>query len=156
MGNTRLLHHGPSPATIKLAPRPNDNPYVAANKDQWSLTSDTLKQLDLRVRRGRQDKDYDRWRTNCTWAIGRHLWEGAASPVESHAETLSSDLWHLPGPCRQIHAKAVPGRKLRRAVSGVLVGEQCRDRRGMCDIKDERKTTLFNFGEEPPARRRPA
>ena len=103
-------------AAIKLAPRPHDNPYVAANKDQWSL--ETLKLSTFKYE-WTEDKDY-------TLADKLHLgdwkdlWEGTASPVQ-YPQTLPSPFGTYLDHAGTIHAEAVPGRKLRRAVPGVLV-----------------------------------
>ena len=137
MGNT-VYYTMDITATIKLAPRPNDNPYVAANKDQWSL--ETLKQSTFKYE-WTEDKDYalaDKLHLG-DW---KDLWEGAASPVE-YTQTLPSDF----GTYLDHTGRFTP--RLYLAESYDVPFQECWAFDG-CDIKDERKTTLFNFGENLP------
>ena len=73
--------------TIKLAPRPLDNPYVAANKDQWRAL-ETLKlstfKYEVDGRRGVQKLANELHRGD--W---KDIWEGTAAPI-SHTQALTS------------------------------------------------------------------
>ena len=110
---------------------------MAANKDQWSL--ETLK-LSTFEYEWTADEGY-KLANELHLGDWKNLWEGTAAPI-SHTQALTSDLWAptwtIAG---KFTAESLPGRELRRALPGVFAFTGC-------DIKSERKTTLFNFGKD--------